>query len=357
MTTQAASPPIAEYHDREAWLRHRSQHLTASEIMAALGRHEFMTPAELQRRKLFGDQAEETDPMVRGSLFEPAAVAVFERLTGLRTRKQPFRVHPEHPLIACSVDRQIITGTDRRTGETVTSRPLEAKCPGTFMVKKIRRTGLPEYIIGQVETRADVWDKDSAFMVLLDYDAPSRSPIFEVERDPEFCAHLFGESELWWERHIVNREPVPIESEASEVDLPEVKGEIVQVEDPAWIEAVQDLLEAKDVKKEVAELEAAAKAKLAELTGGKGAFEGGGFRVYYKERPGRVSFQKKALEAVKPLDRMSVATFVRSLGEEHFDAFEELLPELALDLSDFEKRGKSYEELRTYRLKRQMEEF
>lgn len=353
----ATQAPTAEYHDREAWLARRAEHLTASEIMAALGKHEFMTPADLQRRKLLGDEAEQTDPMLRGTIFEDAAVKVFEIMTGLRTRRQPFRVHPDHPLVACSVDRQIIGGEDRRTGEWVESQPLEAKAPGSHYVRKLRQKGLPDYIIGQVQTQADVWKKDSAHMVLLDYDRPSRSLIFAVERDPEFCAHMIGESELWWERHIVNREPVPLDPEEAEIAVPEVKGEIVQVEDPEWIQAVEDLLEAKDVKKEVAELEKAAKAKLAELTGGKGAFEGGGFRVYYKELPGRVSFQKKALEATKPLDRMSVATFVRSLGEEHFAAFEELLPELALDLSDFEKRGKSYEELRTYRLTQQMEEF
>lgn len=339
------STAVAQHIDERAWLEERRKHLTASEIMAIVGQHPFKTAYQLQQDKLGqGEPVQDNPAMRRGRQLEPVAAELYAEKTGRQVRRQPFRVHPDHPLIACSIDRQILAGKDHGTA------CLELKVPGWRNAKEYRRNGLPAYIIGQMQIQAAVWGYDFTAMGLLDTDA-WEIVTWDVEHDREFTAELIARAEFWWTRHIINREPIELEDPAPLEKLPEVSGEVIQRDDQEFIQASRDLLEARDLAKEAGDLQKAAKDRLIALLGQSfGSFEGGEARIHYAMRPGRKTLDKNGLARVA-LDPAKVQKLLVDSG---FHGAEELLlehaDELRIEVGDFEREGAPYVELRPYRI-------
>ena len=159
----------------------------------------------------------------------------------------------------------------------------------------------------------------------------------------------------WWQAHIVDRDPV--EDAVAPDEIPEVVGEITVRTDARFIETADELLEARDVRKAAEELYKTAKADFVELVGDKGIYEANGARIHYQERAGRVTFDKKALASSEPLDPFKVQAFLGGLDVSSsqlgaiLDQLRDEVEDLRLDLSQFEKRGKSFADIRPYRLK------
>jgi hypothetical protein len=168
---------------------------------------------------------------------------------------------------------------------------------------------------------------------------------------------MMDRAEEWWHRHIVNREPV--EAMEPPENLPEVEGEVMFREDAPYVEAVGNLLELRDIKKEVEEAYSAAKDQVKAALGTLGVFEGAGARVYYAMREGPKSKDWRALERARLIDpALLQAALLETLtnfpGIEDADVLEVLQfigDDVVADLSAFEKPGNPYEELRPYRLK------
>jgi len=317
--------PVA---DRERWLEERQSVIGASEIMATVGMHPYMTPKQLQEEKLgLAPPKEETSAMRRGKLLEPVAVKLWEEETGMTTRGAPMRSHPEHPHVAATTDRMV----------KELEQPLEAKCLGYASFQKIRRNGLTDYIIGQVQVQAFVWDVDGTHLSVMHPDSLETLP-FEVELDHDFVAHLVGNAEAWWHKHIINREPVEEGLTAGQEDvaakLPKVKGEIVTRSDDPFLSAMQDLMDARDIRDEASALYTDAKERVAEVLGDElGVWESkdGRFRVYRSAQSGRAQYSR----AFKKLASMDL-----------FDASGE-----RIDANDFLTRGSDFVTLRPYRLR------
>ena len=342
------SGAVAQYHDEEAWLEKRRLHLTGTDIAAIFGLHPWRTAGDVQDEKLGrADRLVDSPILQRGRDLEPIAVRLYEQDTGRQTRRHPFRVWKEDTLFGCSVDRQVFATDDSPTA------PLEAKVLGWQTYSALRK-GLPDYIIFQGQLEAAVHDAAHTVFTILHPDSYRRLH-FEVPIDHGFVDTVQERAHAWWQAHIVNRDPV--EDAVAPDNIPEVAGEITVRTDALFIESANELLEARDVRKAAEELYKAAKADFVELVGEKGIYEADGARVHYQERAGRVTFDKKALAASLPLDPFKVLAFFSELpiSPLQLSGFLELLrekgEELQLDLSQFEKRGESVDDIRPYRLK------
>lgn len=73
-----ANIEVYDATDREAWLVLRQRDVTASTVGALLGVHDYVTPLQLWALKSgsYQNNPEETEPMRRGRLLEPVALAV-----------------------------------------------------------------------------------------------------------------------------------------------------------------------------------------------------------------------------------------------------------------------------------------
>lgn len=342
----------AEHIDREQWLERRKNHLTASDVMAAVGLHEYKTPEELRDEKLgIIDGPDTTGQMERGHKMEPLVVEVFEETTGRKTRRVPFRVHPGRPLFACSLDRQVFAGVDKRDGDERPTRPLETKTFGRYTFNKTKMQGLPDYVLGQCQLQAEVWSYDATEVAILEPESWDRL-ILEVPLDADFTMDLMDRAEEWWDRHIVRRRPIERGSDIEDIELPEVSGELIPRTDEDFLEASKLLVEAREMKKEISDMEKAAKAKLEAALGDEyGAFQGDGIRVYRTMQEGRKRKDWKKLQSAEPIDRFALEVQMRAFFENE-RLVEEFLEaagdKVRMDLEKFITTGSPFQMIRTY---------
>ena len=307
--------PIAEYHDRESWLQARQGHLTASDMAVIYGVHPFKDELQLQQEKLglLGPQ-EENLAMKRGRMLEEIAVARWEEETGRSTRRTPFRSHPEYPIIACSADRLALSD------ETHPTRPLEIKVPGYAVFEKIRSGGLRDYMAIQGQVQAFVHGKDATEFGILHADS-FRLLAFPVEADTEFHDDMVPRALAWWDKHIVQQEPV--EGPPEDVKLPDAPGgELIERVDEEFNALVDQMVEVRELRDESTRLYTELQESMKELLGEKGAFQGAKARIYYQTQAGRASLDKPALR--------------------------KFLAEHGKTLEEFEKVGRGYTTLRLY---------
>src|SRR5690606_23415878 len=116
--------------------------------------------------------------------------------------------------------------------------------------------------------------------------------------------------------------------------------------------AAREYFEAKELEAEAAAVKELAKQRIIELCGGLGVFEvRDRFRFYHSLRDGRATFDRRALEAARPLDRNLVLELLAEHGLTRLAG--EIVERAALDLSAFNKQGQPYTEFRAYRLRAQ----
>lgn len=344
---------VAPHIDEAAWLERRRGLMTASSAAAVFGEHPFITPEQLQAEKLgLLPERGMTVPMERGRIFEDLAVQRFVEKEQREVELIGLRVHPEHPLIAATADRKLIEDIEHPPGV------LEVKVPMWRTFAQIKRNGLPPYMIVQAKLEAAVWGFDETTMAVWDTQSLELLT-FPVPADPQLTADMIGQLEAWWERHIVNREP--IEETKPLEDLPAVKGMVTHRSDRLFEDAVRDYLEARDVEKEAKEIKTEASARLKKVLDEIGVYEGGGGRVYFQQMNGNNQHAQtiKAIQAQKPIDPMKLqVALVQKLegypGIREFDVVEilaSIAEEVRLDIDDLAVKGNPYKKLQVYRVR------
>ena len=338
--------------DRVAWLKARKRGIGGSDAAAVVGMDPYRTALDVYNEKT-GEQPERapSPAMLRGRYLEDVAVELFCELTGRKVRRQPQRAHPSYPFIIGNIDRQILAdGDGRGTGL------LEIKCPGVRTFLRMQREGIPAHYVVQALHYLAVYDYKYMTFALFSGEL-WRLLHFDVARDDEFIATLVAREVDFWRERVEQRVPPPSLQAvlAPPANMPEVtSGSIVQREDPEWAEAVESYKQAVTLAETAELVEVGAKARLKELMGEFGCAEGADLRAYWRQMPGRKTFDRKALEGAKPLDGILVgAAIVEWLQDPTTSEgmLFERLKECRVDFAAFEKQGAAYEEFRAFRLK------
>src|SRR6266571_2198632 len=348
----------AQYRDEAAWLEARKTAIGGSEAGAIVGLDPFRTALDLYNEKLgLAPPKPDTPAMQRGRFLEPIACDIYSAITGRKLRRQPLRRHPQYPFIACSLDRQILAnGDDRGTGL------LEVKAPGMRVFSRVKREGLPSSWLLQMQHNLGGWGYRWGSYAIFSGELWSLVH-FDVERDDAFIEGLFEAERRFWHEHVQKVVPPPasgmLHAALTELDeMPPIEGQLVQRDDPEWAEAAVNLAQARTLRGSAEAVEEAAISRVKELAGSLGVYEGGDLRVYWKQQPGRVTFDKKALAASQPLDRMKVfAALAEYKGPavplDLIAGISEDLAKCGVDFNQFEKVGKPFETFRSYFLKPQ----
>jgi len=293
--------------DRAEWLEHRRSGIGGSDTpVIVLGDdHPFTSPRELWNQKMgiAGDD-KPTPPMLRGTALEPTVATLYAGETERKVhRVNAILRHPDHDWMIGNVDRQIVGVKGRKPGI------LEIKCPGLRTFGKIKREGIPDYYQLQMQHYLAVTGRTwGAFAI---FNAEMWELIhFDVERDDELIELIIERDEAFWQ--LVQDGTPPEEKALTNPDIPPLQTgmELVQIESDGWARAVEDLRAAREILAEVKDLEESAKERLQNLmtVNGASAAEGSGLRVYWKEQPGRETFDHRAfakkhpelIEAMKP---------------------------------------------------------
>jgi putative phage-type endonuclease len=340
VTEKLPAPP-----EREEWLRQRKRGIGGSDAAAILGLDPYRTIHDVYADKL-SDSIEQTDNphMKRGRKLERMIVSEYSEthpedmiLPGTPTS------HPQYPWMLGTPDGYIVSPHVRGKGV------VEVKCPAKYAFEKIKLEGVPaNYVIqmqhylaitGLTWGRFIIFNADSWEMLVVDVEAfngVEQDKYMEVLRE-------------FWEHHVIPQVP-PAKPENERVILPKVSGLIKERDDAEFAQAVEAYVQAQQYEKEAKSLvDSTKEAVLDAINRENGVYESDDYRVYYTPVDGRVTFDRKALAASRPIDGAKLMGVLSDMG--HGD----LVPKLAerandfiVDLSRFETRGNDFSTLRTY---------
>lgn len=183
----------------------RATGLGASEVAGALGLSRYSSPWQVWGRKLgmlaaFGGNWDTE----RGNVLEPAILAWYARTTGAELSQPGTLRHPAHPCILATPDS--VASKDGRRWLVECKAPSGRTArywgvPGTDAID-------PEYLPQAVQQMAVTGLEWCDFAVSIGGDEPE---IYRVHRDERTERLLLGRALRWWDRHIINREPPPVD--------------------------------------------------------------------------------------------------------------------------------------------------
>ncbi len=282
----------------------------------------------------------------RGNRLEDVAVEEFEQRQSVRTNRVNKRwSHPVYPFIAGRIDRRII-GRDEI---------VEVKCPSLGSFSRIKRTGLHEGYIAQMQSYLGLTQRARGWWSVFCADQ-WEAVDFPVDFDADLYNGMVDRAVSFWYDHVVPRvPPSPTQEDAERIEIARVAGTQERYDmtgDVEFANAAKLLAEAKQLTAEGRLIEEEARTKLTALAGGRrGVFVTPDYRISYTMQAGRSSFDEKALANVKPLDRLKVVGVLAPLFASGGVIFEELVKAVGdgrcdVDLSEFRKQGKPFDVLR-----------
>lgn len=304
--------------DRAAWLEERRKGIGGSDIPVILGLSPWKTRRQLCEEKR-GQRHDdpETPDMMRGKALE-SIVADLWFLKDEKAKKiydSDLLRHHEYPWMVANPDRVFI---DEDTDFGV----LEIKCPRLRKFNAIKRGGLPDYMIVQLQWYMTFSLFNHGAWAI--FNAESWELLsFRVEPDPELQATMIEAGRKFWE--FVKSDAPAWEMDDADppppLNLPQAPSDLVTRDDPEWTRAVRAYREAREIREEGEILEEESKARILTLMESAPVVEGAGVRVYNTLSPGRKTLDKKLLE--------------KELG----------------DISRFEKQGRPFRSFRVYNLR------
>lgn len=323
----------------------RRQFLGGSDLGAVLGVHPKRTPLQVYEEKVgitlpFPGNRDTK----RGIRLEQTAAEEWMSEQGKQLHRDNRRYrHPDYPFIAGRVDRRII-GADAIA---------EIKCPSLGAYSKIKRTGLHEGYIVQMQTYLGLTVCETGVWIIFCADQWEVIQ-FPIAFDAAMYASIVERGVRFWREHVIPRVPPPaVVADEDRVAIARIAGSVdrYEVRDFKGLHpAVEMLREARALAAEASLLEDEAKARVRAAAGDKfGVFVAEDYRLSRTMQEGRSTFDKEALRGARPLDRLKVMAVLAerdqarpsadlsfALGEGRCD----------MDLSQFNKQGKPFEVLR-----------
>ncbi len=301
-------------------LKERQSGFGGSDAASVLGVNPFMTALELYESKIYEitEVGKPTPQQERGNVLEPIAADRYALKTGRKIAEREQKRHPEYNFMIGNVDREIIGGDDIDSPGI-----LEIKCPGFHIMAEVKAHGLKDYMIVQLQHYLAVYGYSWGSFAVF-HSENMQLIHFDLEADQDFISTLIEKEEAFWFDHIYLKVPLPIDPDAPLIEIPQVEGDLITIDEFEWREAARDLQEAVTLKKTAVDLEKLAKETIQGLMDDRGtdAVEiPDQARFYYRTHDGRTSWKKTA---------------------------EKLAMESGLPLSEFLEVGKPYRSFRSY---------
>lgn len=258
----------------DEWYEWRRNGIGASEIAGIMGQSPWSSPWSIWAHKvgLLKDTNDGgTDSMQFGTDLEPVIAAWFTRETGLYVAgEQTWGVEPDLKWARATLD-----GFVSESGNgTEPVGVFEAKYDGDSPWETV-----PAHYVMQVQWQMFVTGLPHAWLACmhLPFGRPAFQ-VYEVERDDSLISEMRTAGERFWKQHVVTGDPPATDGhQATTAALRDVYGDAGDARDVRTVtvdtEAAVNILrvlkaQAKDVKTEIAELENAVKAELADCTEG-----------------------------------------------------------------------------------------
>lgn len=279
----------------EKWHADRRKGIGGSDVQDILSLPPYGCAARLfdTKRNLKPDFEPVRNPnMERGVVLEDIACDIYAKQENEKIKKAERVVSKEHPFMIGNIDRFIIrSGTDKGI--------LETKCPARDNYLRIKRIGLPEYYITQMQHYLSVTGLKWGVWAIFCADMWELLPV-PVERDEDLIKIIIEEEERFWK--MVENGPRPDRLEWGDKrcvscnrkmtcwgdkvkdmdEEQEESGDYIKVEDPALELAYADYLDCKETSKQAEEIYEESKKQLCEIMGERELIQCGLGKINYR---------------------------------------------------------------------------
>ncbi|NWN45631.1 lambda-exonuclease family protein [Candidatus Phytoplasma pruni] len=170
----------------EAWHKHRSNYINASEVAAIMGLNPFESKQALFKRKLFKEKIEDNNAMRHGRRLEPEARNFFNEVNNMEFVPAVFT----KDFMSASLD-----GWHQESNSI-----LEIKCPISYnspsWSKFLLNNEIPMYYYAQVQAQLFCSDTEKAFFLV--YQTFQSSKVKEIHRDPKFIEEMYQKAHVFY---------------------------------------------------------------------------------------------------------------------------------------------------------------
>jgi len=274
---------------------------------------------------------------------------LWEHKEGKPTHREPMQRHPVEEWAMVHTDRKIYRHNGGQEAGV-----LEVKSPGKYGFQRVLDQGVGENYICQLQHALWVTGRSWGAFAVGNLEHPEGPLITaEMERDPTLINELVDICRKFWHQNVLKGVP-PSHVIPEPPPIPDLSGELVTVDDPAMAASLGKIIEQHGVKKEAEKLIKGLKVEAGTISFALGAEkmavpEG---KVYVSWREGRKRFNRKLLEAHRPLDRDMVRKALWTAAELTSvpapESIEGILADCTLNLSGFEQQGDPYQDFRVY---------
>lgn len=271
----------------------RKTGIGGSEVAAVLGLSPWARPIDVWRAKVEGRILEETLPMRRGRLLEPAVCQWYAEDTGAELEECGTLRHPKSKVLLATPDRLA-----RMPDGGV--RVLEAKTANFRMLQHWGDAGtddVPDYYLVQVAAEMGCAALPAGDLAVLIAGDDFR--IFHLQRDLELEAMILDGCERFWRDYVVTGKPPPPDSSDRYADwlkerYPESSGPMLAA--PPGVERwVEQLRIAREAAAHAEQAETEARNHLVSLIGDADGMEGDGWRITNRSVKGRAKTDWEAV--------------------------------------------------------------
>lgn len=281
---------------RAQWLRDRRQGVGGSEIGAIMGVSPWRTILDVYVDKTTEGVAEEpNNAMRRGIALEDTVADMVADM------------HPDWDLVKVTtihhhpVDTHLLANPDRivlckERGRGV----LEIKCPGVWAYDKMKRDGVDDSYVLQLQHYLHVCDAQWGAFAIFSAEKWENPLIVMVERDDLVIDRLRDAAHNFWFNHVIPKIPPVMTLPPSPLPAKEFSGTLVHLPDEATAQVVLQAASARDVRDDAEALYKQGIVELKALLPAKGAYRIGAYTVHWTEVARAGGLDQKALQAAHP---------------------------------------------------------
>ncbi len=279
--------------DRERWLKQRQTGIGSSDAPVILGLTKRKNAYELQQEKLGEAVPEQVKKVMRAGLaFEPAIITLYEEETGLKVRRGGgLRRSKKHSFMTWTPDGIVMDEANKRL--------VEAKF--TFFPEKGEwgESGtdqIPPAFIIQTQHALSVMEHEGIEIVDVPVLMFGYIRIYTVKRHEALIKVIEEKEKEFWERHILAKEPVPIDFADPRIQdmilkRPAAENKVITLEDQYYSALAASYLEYEHIRKNAESCAKRAKAELVDaMADAREAVLNDGYRII------RTSYERSGYE-------------------------------------------------------------
>ncbi|MFD6128678.1 YqaJ viral recombinase family protein [Streptomyces diastaticus] len=234
---------------RAEWEAVRRAGIGGSDVAAIVGLDKYRGPRHVFEEKHGREIVRDNEAMEIGREIEDFIARLFAKRSALPIATPPGTLgHVDHPWALVNIDRYVLWDGDRPASLENVSGPLECKNRSEYQLEEWE-DGAPDAPALQCHWGMAVGGYEVGYVAALV--GGNKLRWHRIERDEEMTGHLLAHCGAWYQRHVVEGFPPPVDGLEATKDL---LGRLYEVKPEAIAEV--DLTKARELRTRRAELDA-----------------------------------------------------------------------------------------------------